>query len=71
MNKTQIIDKCIQELFKNGFTYLYHGRGINKITSDSVIAFITFQQRMRNEHQYVTYSFKKVCEYGICVIKLL
>lgn len=53
---TRIIDRCIQELFNNGFTFLYDVRN-NKPNTKTKRAFYRFELRMNNEH-FVKYKFE-------------
>lgn len=70
MKHYKVVDRCVSELLENGFTFLYNGRGENMLTSETIQSFIFFQQRMRNEHSSVIYTFEKVCEYGIWCYKI-
>ena len=58
---TRLIDRCIQELFTNGVTYLYEKRtGIPQIIQNRD-AMDRFKKRMKSEHKNVKFSYK----YGI------
>ena len=58
---TRLIDRCIQELFTNGVTYLYEKRtGIPQMIQNRD-AMDRFKKRMKSEHKNVKFSYK----YGI------
>ena len=58
---TRLIDRCIQELFTNGVTYLYEKRtGIPQMIQNRD-AMDRFEKRMKSEHKNVKFSHK----YGI------
>lgn len=58
---TRLIDRCIQELFTNGVTYLYEKRtGIPQMIQNRD-AIDRFKKRMKSEHKNVKFSYK----YGI------
>ncbi|MGH2666065.1 hypothetical protein [Flavobacterium sp.] len=54
---TRIVDRCIQEFFTAGVTYVYEGRDeeIKKMRNDYV--FRIFCKRLESEHQGVKYNF--------------
>lgn len=54
---TRIVDRCVQEFFNNGVTYIYEGR-LDKNKTDEV--FDLFLNRMQNEHK----GSKYIYEYG-------
>ena len=58
---TRLIDRCVQELFTNGVTYLYEKRtGIPQMIQNRD-AMDRFKKRMKSEHTNVKFSHK----YGI------
>ena len=58
---TRLIDRCVQELFTNGVTYLYEKRtGIPQMIQNRD-AMDRFKKRMKSEHKNVKFSHK----YGI------
>ena len=58
---TRLIDRCIQELFTNGVTYLYEKRtGIPQMIQNRD-AMDRFKKRMKSEHKNVKFLYK----YGI------
>ena len=58
---TRLIDRCIQELFTNGVTYLYEKRtGIPQMIQNRD-AMDRFKKRMKSEHKNIKFSYK----YGI------
>jgi hypothetical protein len=58
---TRIVDRCIQELFKNGVTYVYEGRGPRQGNNPTHEVFHRFRRRLHTEHQSVVFKH----EYGI------
>ncbi len=59
-NTTRIIDRCVQELFKKGFTYVYDGRGTSNQDEQTEITFRLFVDRLEREHPKAKY----VSRYG-------
>lgn len=57
---TRIIDRCIQELFTNGFTYVYDGRGTETMKQQTDIAKEKLIDRLELEHKNAKY----VSRYG-------
>lgn len=64
---TRIVDRCIQELFKNGITYVYEGR-LN--TNAQVEIMFKFKRRMQNEHNHVNFTKELVNQDGIICYKV-
>ena len=53
---TRIIDRCIQEFFENGFTYIYEGRvNLEQAHKD---AMERFKMRMSSEHPHAKYTYE-------------
>lgn len=52
---TRIVDRCVQEFFAKGITYVYEGRDKRSMTDN---VFDLFKQRMEIEHFGVKYTFK-------------
>lgn len=46
---TRVIDRCIQELFNNKFTFLYDERN-SEFNQNTYNAFIKFCRRLHEEH---------------------
>lgn len=58
---TRIIDRCVQEFFKNGITYLFDERDTRNERIATMVAFKTFVSRMELEHNLqanTDYKFK-------------
>lgn len=47
---TRIVDRCVQEYFTKGVTFIYDERGTNYQKHASMIALGIFNRRMVNEH---------------------
>jgi len=58
---TRIVDRCIQEFFNNGVTYVYRGRGKSFMRLHEKVCEI-FDLRMNAEHPNVVYNmqFKEI-----------
>jgi len=54
---TRIVDRCIQEYFKNGITYVYRGRGKKHMKLHEKV-FEIFDKRMEVEHPEECYNVK-------------
>ena len=69
-SSTRIVDRCIQEYFKNGVTYVYRGRGKKYMALHEKV-FEIFNTRMGAEHTEECYevSFKEVDAIWCFVIK--
>ena len=52
---TRMIDRCIQELFINGFTYVYDGRGTSEMKDKTEKAYRTLITMLENEHPTARY----------------
>lgn len=52
---TRIIDRCIQELFTNGFTFVYDGRGTETMKEQTSTAKEKLIARLENEHPKAQY----------------
>jgi len=50
---TRIVDRCVQEFFEKGITYVYEERDNQNMTDE---VFDLFRQRMENEHFGVKYN---------------
>ncbi len=48
---TRIIDRCVQELFTTGTTYVFEGRENKQMTRE---VFHKFKKRMESEHPHVS-----------------
>jgi hypothetical protein len=69
---TRIIDRCVQELFTNGKTFVFEredfsGKHTEAITDDT---FERFKKRMKLEHSDVRYSFDVGTYSGIYCYKV-
>jgi hypothetical protein len=53
---TRIIDRCIQELFSKGITYVYDGRGSSTQKEQTEKAVSTFINRLETEHPKAKYA---------------
>ncbi len=69
-NTTRIIDRCVQELFKNGITYLHEGRGTDAEASMRVELFYRFKRRIDIEHPSTRYKHKLVDQDGVTCYKV-
>ena len=68
---TRIIDRCIQELFTKGVTYVYDGRGTSTQKEQTKIAFEIFVKRLKVEHPKVQ-TFRTYGEFdGIRCYKVI
>lgn len=52
---TRIVDRCVQELFTSGTTYVFEGREDVQKTKE---VFKKFLRRMRSEHSNIEYTSK-------------
>jgi len=59
---TRIIDRCIQELFTKGITYVYDGRGTSTQDEQTEATYRLFVDRLQREHPKAKY-FSKYDEY--------
>jgi hypothetical protein len=57
-NTTRIIDRCIQELFTKGITYVYDGRGTSTQDEQTETTFRLFIDRLEKEHPKAKYVSK-------------
>ena len=57
---TRLINRCIDEFFEKGITYVYEGRGEPTEKLQTKEAFYLFKKRMNSEHSNQKYKF----EYG-------
>ena len=57
-NTTRIIDRCIQELFSKGVTYIYDGRGTSSQKEQTEKALCIFVGRLEREHPKAKYVSK-------------
>ena len=58
---TKTIDRCIQELFSKGITYIYDGRGSSTAKEQTDETFEIFMERLKREHPNAKY----VSKYGM------
>lgn len=47
---TRIVDRCIQELFTNGVTYVYNNRNSNIDSLNEILGI--FEKRLKAEHNF-------------------
>lgn len=52
---TRIIDRCIQQFFSNGFTFVYDGRGSETMRKQTDDAHSKFIARLDQEHPGTKY----------------
>ena len=57
-NTTRIIDRCVQELFSKGITYVYDGRGTLTQKEQTEKALGLFVSRLEREHPKAKYVSK-------------
>jgi hypothetical protein len=57
---TRLINRCIEEFFEKGITYIYEGRGESTEKIQTKEAFYLFKKRMNSEHGNQKYEY----EYG-------
>jgi hypothetical protein len=57
-NSTRIIDRCIQELFTKGITYVYDGRGTSTQDEQTEKTIRLFVERLKREHPKTKYVSK-------------
>lgn len=55
---TRLVDRYIQELFKNGFTHVYQGRNTDKEVELTEKCFAVFKNRMKLEHNEISFEWK-------------
>lgn len=69
---TRIIDRCIQELFKNGYTYIYERTSITDIENKKATddAHSKMIDRLDREHPYIKYTYKSKTVQGIYCYKV-
>lgn len=65
---TRIVDRCVQELFTNGKTFLYDGR--DSSWENTVAIFHRFGTRMRNEHNHIRIDAEEMVMDGIKCFKI-
>ncbi len=58
---TRIVDRCIQEFFTAGVTYVYEGRGTETEKQQTEEVYSIFLNRLESEHRHAKYTKK----YGI------
>lgn len=64
---TQIVDRCVQEFFTTGKTYLYdHTRE----QSETTRLFSIFQERLKTEHPHAQYTYHEDIIDGIYCYKI-
>lgn len=70
-NTSRLIDRCVQEFFKNGFTFIYEGRGTDKMWAMTVEAYHRFCSRMRMEHPREVFAVVQDFFDGIHCFKII
>ncbi len=65
---TRIVDRCVQELFTNGKTFLYDGR--DSSWENTVATFHRFVTRMRTEHENTVIDAEEIIQDGIKCFKI-
>lgn len=66
---TRIIDRSVQELFSNGFTFIYDGRK-SKWNAKTKRTFERFCVRLLNEHPITKYKYESGVHCGIWCYKI-
>lgn len=72
---TRLVDRCIQEFFTNGFTFIYEGIGSDKYRVMNNEALGRFKRRMKSEHpaskfEVISWEFSGIKCFRVTKIEL-
>lgn len=67
---TRLVNRYVEELFKNGVTHVYEGRNTPNETALTKECFRVFENRMQLEHEDTFYKKEFVCISGINCYKV-
>jgi len=55
---TRLIDRCVQEFFKNGICFIYEDRFDVNTELKTHNMFTIFENRMKSEHSKIKYTYE-------------